>query len=711
MLGSEIMLDRLKRTSNWVLLLLAAAGLLLRLVAVDHGFPDVNEEATPVRQAWEMWDWERGGLDLNPRFFNYPALSFYINWIAQGTYRLATEPTGLRAWGPSEKLPLDLVLIGRILSILFAGIISVLTYRLGRRLMPAVWSAWAALLVFWMPTLFHYSLKSVVDLPLGVFSTLVLVALLERRLKTLSRTRHITIGVLVGLAASCKYTGAFLAIPYVLTHLSSHDWNLRSASRSLYPWYAGAASILVFLALNPYIILDSETFYWNYAFERHHMTVGHFGRKNSPISEYAWTVWLNLGPLFLISAAIGSAYSVQSRLRKVWIPLSGFAISYTAFLLTWSTSFGHYLLPVFPILALVAIQGIRICVLACRRRGFRHSGLILPLLAVVPLTLSSYAEYANYRQPAARTLAREWIEVNVPAGTLFASEPGGPNIRAPRYEVILPMHTTNPEQSSPAYNPKWYEPVDMILVVEGVESRYKSETERFPDQNHFYDQIDRTWNEIARFGKQGHGIRIYQNPDASHKEIVSYPDTLYARLGKMSRVLAGRFLDRLGTAYQDIDRLPFAGDVYNRLVTNLPDNQDYTLAYADVLLSLDRRDVAIRLLESRRSSGDDHLKASLHFLKAEYDSATASWGRFANLYPGNAKVRASLARIYLMMGKTADALLWYLETIKVGTDEIEPYLKACALLSNAGDLQQASDIARAGLKRWPANSQFRQYIQ
>ncbi|MEE2753711.1 MAG: glycosyltransferase family 39 protein, partial [Candidatus Latescibacterota bacterium] len=501
------MLDRLKKATNCILILLAGAGLLLRLIAIDHGFPDVNEEATPVRQAWEMWAWESGGLDMNPRFFNYPALSFYINWIAQAVYRLVTEPTGLRSWGPSENLPLDFVLIGRILSILFTAIISVLTYKIGRKLLPAVWSTWAALLVFWMPMLFHYSLKSVVDLPLGVLSTLVLFALVDRPPSTFTGARHLTIGVLVGLAASCKYTGAFLAVPYILMHLSSHEWNLRPAARSLYPWYAGATSICIFFLLNPFIIFDSETFYWDYSFEQHHMTVGHFGRQHSPISEYARTIWLNLGPLFLISTVLGTYYSAQSALRNIWIPFCGFAISFVCFLLLWSTSFGHYLLPVLPILALAAIQGIRVGVLVCRRRGLRYGNLILPLLAVSPLVISSYGEYLNYRQPAARTLARKGIETNAPPGTLFASEPGGPEISPPWYEVILPMHSTNPEQSSPAYNPKWYEPIDMILVTEGVEGRYKSEAQRFPDQNHFYDHIDRTWNQVTRFGRQGDGIR------------------------------------------------------------------------------------------------------------------------------------------------------------------------------------------------------------
>jgi 4-amino-4-deoxy-L-arabinose transferase-like glycosyltransferase len=336
---SQAVYNRATKYSILTILLLAALGLLFRESVIDHGFPDVNEEATPVRQAWEMWDWETHSIDLNPRFFNYPALSFYINWVAQGLYRLATDVTGLREWGPSDRLPRDLVLIGRILGILFSLGISTVTYLLGRKLMPAVWAAWAAVVTFCMPILFHYSLLSVVDLPLGFFSILVLNALIRR--KPLDTTHHLKIGVLIGLAASCKYTGVLLAIPYLLLHFSANKWDLRAALSTSGPWLAGLVTIAVFFTLNPFILLDYETFSTHFSFERQHMTVGHFGRLRSPLSEYGWTLWLNVGPLLLVSLVAGTAGALRSSRRSLWIPLIGFALFFPCFLVFWSTSFGH----------------------------------------------------------------------------------------------------------------------------------------------------------------------------------------------------------------------------------------------------------------------------------------------------------------------------------------------------------------------------------
>jgi len=687
-------------------LVLLALGILLRVIVVGHGLPDINEEATPVRQAWEMWDWETGSIDLNPAFFNYPALSFYIHWLAQAAYRIVTEPLGLGNWGPSETPPLDLILLGRVLTLAFSIGIGIATYHLGRSLIPAYWAAWAGVSLLFMPTLFHYSVLSIVDLPLTFFTIIALsIRPSPKQLKT-----HLWAGLLVGLAASCKYTGLFLAVPYTLSHLASHRWCVLTAMKSSYPWIAGVTTIVTFFAINPFIILDYDTFYWHYAFERHHMAGGHFGRTHSAVSEYGGALWYNIGLILIPAAILGGAAAWKSTRNDIWIPLIGFTLLYPGFLLVWSTSFGHYLFPVFPVLALLAIQGIRLTSAAMRDRiSYRALRTGLPILALLPLSIPLVSEFQNFRTPAPRTLARQWIADTIPAGSLIAKEAWGPQIGENQHEVLIPMHSTDPTQSSPVYSPGWYAPFDAFVVVEGVESRYRSQPEAFPDQLNMYDHLEAEWALWKRFGQEGKGIRVYRNTDPNRATYKSYPDSLYARLGKMSRTLAGRFLDRLGGAYRDGGRLLFSGDVYNRLIQNVPDEQDYTLAYADVLLSLKRRDLAIRLLESRRDSGDDHLVASLHFLKADYDSATAAWMRFADAHPGNVRVRVSLARILVTMGRESEALDWYVAATVADVDEVEPWLQACRLSAKLGRTDLTKRIASQALKKWPDNAEFGQW--
>ena len=75
-------------------LIAVTAGALLRFTYLDYGLPELMEEATPVRQAWEMWNWDGAGFDFNPHFFNYPSFYFYLQWVAQAAYYLLGSAFG-----------------------------------------------------------------------------------------------------------------------------------------------------------------------------------------------------------------------------------------------------------------------------------------------------------------------------------------------------------------------------------------------------------------------------------------------------------------------------------------------------------------------------------------------------------------------------------------------------------------------------------------
>src|SRR5512140_911632 len=64
-----------------LLIAITLAGLVLRLWQLGWGLPELFEEATPMSIALRMWTSPH--LDLNPHFFNYPALAFYLHLIVQ----------------------------------------------------------------------------------------------------------------------------------------------------------------------------------------------------------------------------------------------------------------------------------------------------------------------------------------------------------------------------------------------------------------------------------------------------------------------------------------------------------------------------------------------------------------------------------------------------------------------------------------------------
>ncbi|HET6350045.1 MAG TPA: hypothetical protein VFH88_13280, partial [Candidatus Krumholzibacteria bacterium] len=81
-----------------LLILILAAAAWVRITGLNWGLPHTYEEATPLRVAVSMWGWVTGQpTTLNPSFFNYPSLSFYLHFLIQGILFLVLKLTGAMA--------------------------------------------------------------------------------------------------------------------------------------------------------------------------------------------------------------------------------------------------------------------------------------------------------------------------------------------------------------------------------------------------------------------------------------------------------------------------------------------------------------------------------------------------------------------------------------------------------------------------------------
>jgi len=119
----------------------------------------------------------------------------------------------------------------------------------------------------------------------------------------------------VGLAASCKYTGALLAVPFLLAYLLQAHRRGTSPLRALagpQPWAAGGAALGGFLLTSPYCLLDAGTFWQHFSYERFHMARGHFGidPAAAPVA-YARELWAGFGislmPFLLLGVGVRAA--------------------------------------------------------------------------------------------------------------------------------------------------------------------------------------------------------------------------------------------------------------------------------------------------------------------------------------------------------------------------------------------------------------------
>jgi 4-amino-4-deoxy-L-arabinose transferase-like glycosyltransferase len=254
---------------------------LIRLFHLDHGLPEIYEEATPMRQALEMWQGHHGTFDFNPHFFNYPALYFYIQFIGQAFYFLLNLLFGrfphlndLFLHHRSD--PTEMVLLARLINVLF-GLGSIWgMYRLGDLLRNKQTGIWGATLFALMPLPVHTSRIILVDTPLLFFGILSFIYTIHIS-KNNTLKNNLWAGICIGLATASKYTGALFVIPFISVHIL-HNRSLSHLFQHKKQIATGLLSAaVIFFIFNPYILLDFKAFWADFSFERTHMALGHFG--------------------------------------------------------------------------------------------------------------------------------------------------------------------------------------------------------------------------------------------------------------------------------------------------------------------------------------------------------------------------------------------------------------------------------------------------
>lgn len=141
--------------------------------------------------------------------------------------------------------------------------------------------------------------------------------------------------------------------------------------------------------------------------------------------HYLWSLTWGLGwaPTLL---ALGGAVSVWFRNRRVWWLLVPPTLVFLAFMDIYARHFGRWLLPVFPLICLLAAAGGYELVRWGRRRGRRWElGAAVAATAALcgqGLIYSLHSDVVLSR-PYTAGLARAWMLAHIPAGARVVIEP------------------------------------------------------------------------------------------------------------------------------------------------------------------------------------------------------------------------------------------------------------------------------------------------
>jgi hypothetical protein len=404
------------------LILLLAVTLALRLWGVKTGLPysyNSDEAQHFVPRAVGFFS-----HDLNPHYFLNPPGYTYLLYVVFELWFGSTDAV-MRTYATH---PTEVFVVARVVAAVLGTASVALTYLAGARFFNRTVGLLAAA-IFGLAFLpIYYSHLALNDVP-----TLAPVALaLYASAGVMRRGRrrdYLLAGIAVGLAAATKYTGAFTVFCLgVAAVCDATDGSVLPAARRL--GLAVLAALAAFVLANPYALLHFSDFA-NGVSQQASLAAGSdpvkLGtRPGNGLGYYLWTFTWGLGWGPALAAIPGAVLLIVRRRIGLALTLIPVCVAFVVFMGDQQRYFGRWLMPVFPIVALLAayaaVEAVR---WLARVRGVPVviGGAVAALLLLGQSLVAVLHNDAVLSRPDTRNLARAWMVAHVPAGARVVIEP------------------------------------------------------------------------------------------------------------------------------------------------------------------------------------------------------------------------------------------------------------------------------------------------
>ena len=457
--------------------------------------------------------------DLNPRFFHYPSLFFYVNSLAYIPYYLAGKLLGVLHDPNDIAAPLSLamgvtraqmpttVLLGRSVTVIFGVGCVLLTFLIGTQLTSnTTVGLLAALMMAMSPTdVWNNRLVTpdtfVTFFALSSFLTSVLVF-------QQGRTWHyIAAGICVGLTASSKYNGGLIALSLLFAHFLRCG---REGFKDYKLYSALLAGLLAFLATTPFALLDFPQFMAGLRFNATHYSTGHAGMEGDTVQWYSRFLLRTTGAACLL-AVLEILNAICSKSRPTML-LSAFPLGYFLFISRFVVRNDRTIMPLIPFLFLLAAALlVRLFGRAniIEAKNIRNllvaalSGLVVACLVV----LAGTTLHDNTRLTAlnSRETARIWIAKNLPPGARIAIESYAPFVAPEQFSVQgFDRMIDN--------SPDWYgdNGFEFLVFSQGMFGRFYREPDRYRREVAQYNSLFSELRQVKVFTDGGYEVRVYQ---------------------------------------------------------------------------------------------------------------------------------------------------------------------------------------------------------
>jgi hypothetical protein len=339
-----------------------------------------------------------------------------------------------------------------------------------------------------------------------------------------------------GLATSCKYNYALLALPVALTCWL--DPAARWADRIKRTFASGVLFVLAFVLTSPFVLLDWTAAWKDISAELEHYASGHMGVTGSSAVFYLRYLW-DVNPFYLLLGVPGLGLAIW-RERRVAAPMVAFVLLFFWFIGRQAVHFDRNVLPV--MVLLIVSASITPDVLLDRlpfardNRAVRKRWALWAIagLLLIPLLPSLWELPAMLAppQPNGKARAQTWFDetLHTAAGQRYLSALGSRSLRilGEAYTVYLDpaevdvkyvATVTRVERSGrPILGPNDLAALgyDVVLLGSAMYGRFYASPEVYAAQVTVYDAFfdgvpDRLGfeQEYDPLDFRGQGMRVY----------------------------------------------------------------------------------------------------------------------------------------------------------------------------------------------------------
>ncbi|MGE5360112.1 MAG: ArnT family glycosyltransferase, partial [Bacteroidales bacterium] len=426
----------------------------VRLLGLAYGLPAVfNPDETPILN--RALAFAKG--DPNPHNFLYPSLYFYALFAWETLFFLVGRLFGVFASLAAFQRefftdPSRLFLAGRAFTALCGTLIAVALYVFGKRLYGRAAGLAAALFYAVAPIAVRDAHYVKLDVPVTLFVVLAhgaLARIVTNEEAAARRRSWIVAGLLGGLAISTHYYVGLIVFSFAAVAIAdlrrSGRWQ---ESMALLAWsavgvIAGFFAGTPFMLVEPHIALRDIVAVREIDIDRAVVGGGAFVAAKAYFDMLLRDAigW----PVFLASLA-GFAWAVLSDWRRGLLLLT-FPLLFFAFCAN-TVPMTRYLNAMLPSVALAA--AFLLVSMSRRLLAERTVLTVLVVLAAIPGFLGTLRTDLFLRQADTRTIARQFIESHVPAGSSLLVQPYSVPLRQSREALVeaLTANLGSPERAS-----------------------------------------------------------------------------------------------------------------------------------------------------------------------------------------------------------------------------------------------------------------------